>query len=152
MRANASRVEINAKSRDRLELVERSAGVAEAAPGNHGNEHAARRYQRRETDGNLVAHAARRMLVDFGARNVVEVQHLARLQHRARERDGLRVRHAAQEDGHEERGHLVVGDLAHSVIANDVGDLVGGEFATVTLLRDELHDGRHGSGCDGYDN
>ena len=50
-------------ARDRLELVERAAGVAEPAPGQLGHGDAARRDQRRQRQRDLVADAAGRVLV-----------------------------------------------------------------------------------------
>src|SRR6185436_4649456 len=53
-----------AESGDRLELVERAAGVAQAASRHHGHGHAARGDERREHQRYLVAHPTRRLLID----------------------------------------------------------------------------------------
>ena len=76
---------------DRLELVERAAGVAEAAPGNHRHEGAAGRQHRREHQADIVADAAGRMLVDHGPgrREIAPVEHDARVHH-ARASDATR--------------------------------------------------------------
>ncbi len=63
------RLERGAKAGDRLQLVERAAGVAERAPRHHRDvaaPHAA--HERREAERDLVAHAAGRVLVDGAAR------------------------------------------------------------------------------------
>ena len=70
--------EADAEAGDGLELVQRSAGVAEAAARDHGHVDAAGRGQRSEDQRRLVAHAARGVLVDLGAGQVGEVEHLAR--------------------------------------------------------------------------
>ncbi len=60
----------------------------------------------------LVADAARRVLVDLDARARRERSStLPGVEHRLRERHGLGVVEPAEEDRHEERGHLVVRDL-----------------------------------------
>ena len=57
-----------------------------------GTEHAAGRDQRREADRDLVADAAGGVLVDLRARGRRrEIEDLARVEHRVRERDRLGV-------------------------------------------------------------
>ena len=55
-------------ARDRRELVERAAGMAEPAAGDHRHEGAAGGHDRRQHQAHLVADAAARMLVDHRAR------------------------------------------------------------------------------------
>ena len=52
-----------------------------------------------------------------------EVERAAAADHRVGERVRLRRRHAAEEDGHAERGQLVVGDLAARVAEDQLRDL-----------------------------
>ena len=61
---NSSSVELDAEAGDRLELVERAAGVAEAAAAHLPERHAARRDDRPDRERRLVADAAGRVLVD----------------------------------------------------------------------------------------
>jgi hypothetical protein len=63
------RVEVGLRTvaRNGVELVERAARVAEAAPRDHRNEAAASRDRRREREADRVADAAGRMLVEHGA-------------------------------------------------------------------------------------
>ena len=74
--------EVDPEAGDRLELVEGAAGVAQAAAGDHRHVDAAGRGQRREHEAGLVADAARRVLVDLGAGELGEVEHLAGAHHR----------------------------------------------------------------------
>ena len=66
-RRNRSTGQVDAEPGDRLELVERAAGVAEAAARHHRHRDAARGDRRRERDRDLVADAAGRVLVDLRA-------------------------------------------------------------------------------------
>ena len=70
------------KPGDRLELVERAAGVAEAAAGELGDRHAAGRHERRHDERRLVADAAGRVLVGDGPANRCQVEPRARADHR----------------------------------------------------------------------
>ena len=63
---SASRSGADVVAGDRLELVERAAGVAEAAAGDHRHRAAAGRDDRREQQADLVADAAGRVLVEAG--------------------------------------------------------------------------------------
>ena len=58
--------------------------------------------------------------------------------HRVGEREGLGADQAAEVDGHQERGDLVVGDLAARVPEHELRDLLGGELAAVALALDQL--------------
>jgi hypothetical protein len=86
-------------------------------------------------------------LVDLGPRHVREVDHVARAQHGAGERDGLGVVQAAEERGHEPRAHLVVGELAVAVGADQALDLGVVQAPAVALLGDQLDEALHGTGA-----
>ncbi len=122
---------------DGLELVERAARVAEAAPRHHGDGHAAGRDERREAERDLVAHAARRVLVDLAARDGAEAQALARGDHGLRPRHELARVEAAPHDRHEQRRQLVLGNGPRDGAADDGADLGVVERAPVALLGDE---------------
>ncbi len=73
---------------DRVELVERAAGVAEAAAGDHRHRAAAGGDDRRQHQRHLVADPAGRVLVEHRPAEV-PLQHLARVRHRGGQRDAL---------------------------------------------------------------
>jgi hypothetical protein len=130
--------QVHAKTGDRLQLVERAAGVAEPAPGDHRHVDAARGRERREDQAGLVAHASRRVLVGLGPVEVVPAQHLAGAHHRLGQRLDLGVAHALEEDRHRERRRLVVGDLAARVAGDEELDLGALERQPVALLQDQV--------------
>ena len=71
--------EVDAEARDRLELVERAAGVAEPAAAHLPERDAAGGDDRADRDRRLVAHAAGRVLVDdLSAERGAEVERVAR--------------------------------------------------------------------------
>ena len=102
---------------DRLELVDRAAGVAEPAAAHLPERDAAGGDDRPDGDRRLVADAAGRVLVDAAcARSrAPEVDRLAARDHRVGERVRLGARQAPEVDGHQEGGHLVVGNLVPRV-------------------------------------
>ena len=61
--------EIGAEARNRLQLIERAAGVAERAAGHHGYHHPRGGREWRHDETGLIAHAAGGMLVHFHAGN-----------------------------------------------------------------------------------
>ena len=75
---------------------------------------------------------------------VAEIERPAAADHRVGERIRLRRRHAAEVDGHAERGQLVVGDLAARVAEDQLGDLLGGKLLPVPLPLDQLGGMDHG--------
>ena len=97
------------EARDRLELVERAARVAEAAARHHPRLHADGGEERREDERRLVADPAGRVLVrdESVAR---KVPGLAGLHHRERQDGRLGRRHAPATDGHQEGCRLLVRD------------------------------------------
>ncbi len=121
---------------DRIELVERAAGVAEAAAGDHRHDAAAGGDDRREHQRDVVADAAGRMLVDDRPLGVRPGEHVAGIAHRQRQRDALVHAHAAEEDGHGEGRHLPFADAAVGQPLDQEGDLILGERAAVALLAD----------------
>ena len=98
-----------------------------------------------------------------------EIERLPAADHRVGEHVRLALREPAEEDGHAERGHLVVGHLAARIAEDQLGQLVVGELLPVALALDQLGradhvvakkiDGRlcvtngsatsSGTGCDG---
>ena len=82
-----------------LQLVERAAGVAEAAAADHRHHAAAGRDDRRQQQADLVAHAAGGVLVETGPceAGTRPVEHVAGMRHRLRQRDALGAVHAVQQ-------------------------------------------------------
>ena len=128
---------------DGLELVEGAAGVAEPSSRDHGDGDAGGGDERCEDEGDFVADAAGAVLVGLGGGDVGEVEYLAGAEHLAGPGGELRVVHAAEEEGHEQGRHLVVGDGAVGVAGEEVGELFVGEVAVVALSLDEFGD-KHG--------
>src|SRR5207245_1744681 len=83
----------SARAPDRLELVERAAGEAEAAAAHLRDRRTACRDERPDDERRLVADAAGRMLVHDAA-EPREVEPLAGTDHRGRQRRGLHRLHA----------------------------------------------------------
>ena len=101
--------------------------MAEAAPAHLRERDAARRDERPERERGLVADAAGRVLVDDLAperatRSIVSPLATIASVSASVSRGG----EPAEEDGHAERGHLVVGHLLARVAEHELGDLVAG--------------------------
>ena len=107
--------EVAAKSRDRIELVERAACVPESAPGHHRHHDSHRRREWREHQRNLVAHAASGVFIDARSRNRVEIECAATSQHRVSERRRLLAIEPAQIRRHQKCRHLIVRYVARHV-------------------------------------
>ena len=84
------RRQLDAEARDRLELVERPAGVPEPAAAHLPERHAARGHDRADRERRLVADAAGRVLVDdLAPERRAEVDRLAAAHHRVGQRERL---------------------------------------------------------------
>jgi hypothetical protein len=131
--------EVDVEAWDRLELVERAAGVAQPAAAHLADGHSAGGDDRADRDRRLVADAAGRVLVDdLAPERSGEVERASARDHRVGQRVGLRGRHAAEVDGHAERRELVVRDLAARVAEDQLCDLAGGKLFPVPLPLDQL--------------
>jgi len=122
LRAELIQRKIGAETGNRLELVQRTAGVPQTAAGNHRHHDARGRRDRGADQAGLVPHPARRMLVDFDARDIVQIQNLSGRHHDLGKRAQLTIRHAGEIRGHQERGHLVIGNVASGVPIDQVLD------------------------------
>ena len=120
-----------------IQLVERAAGDAEAATGNHRHAKAEAREQRRERKRNLVADAAGGMFVHERTLVFREFQHVAGIAHGQRERGGFSGVKSAKINGHEQRGHLVVGNFSGGEFADEFLDLFARENFAFALTFDE---------------
>jgi hypothetical protein len=74
-----------------------------------------------------------------------KVERLAAPDHRFRESEGLGWGQAAEVHGHQERRHLVVGNLASRVAEHELGQLPGRELLAVPLALDDLGRVDHGA-------
>ena len=108
-----------------MQLVERSAGVAEPASADHGDDHTGCGNYRGNDERRLVAHAARGMFVDLGAGNVGEIEHFAGMQHGSGERAQFRAVHSPYKHSHQPGRHLVVGNFVVGISVNKEPDFVG---------------------------
>ena len=122
-----------------LQLVEGAACVAEAPARQLRDGRAAGCHERSQDERHLVADATRRVLVDGRARKSLEVHPVSGADDRARPPRELGDREPAPEDGHEQRGDLLVGDRALDVGADDPVDLGVGEGVGVPFRADDVH-------------
>ena len=106
--ADGVRVEVGAEPRDGLQLVDRAAGVTEAAARDLHARQAERGDQGCEHQGHGVAHTAGRMLVDDRAPDVTELDRASRRDEGTGHRRGLGGIHPLQDARHQERGHRPV--------------------------------------------
>ena len=107
--------DLGGETRDGLQLVEGSAGVPEAAPRGLWHRSPARHHDGNQRNGDLVADAAGGMLVHQRqwlavAPQIRKVQPLTGVHHGRRPAGDFGAGHAPQEDGHQQRRHLLVGD------------------------------------------
>ena len=139
LRDQLVRRQLDSKPGDRLELVERAAGVPETASAHLPERHAARRDDRADGDRRLVPHPAGRVLVDdLASERGAHVERLARADHRVGERVRLGRGEPVEVDGHAPGGHLVVGHLVARVGEDQLRELGRVVLAPVPLLLDQL--------------
>ena len=137
-RSQRRQIGLGAVTGDRIELVERPPGMAQAAPGDHRNPGATGRQRRRQQQRDVVADAAGGVLVERRAVQLRPVEDIAGIAHRLGEKYALFGRHAVEEDGHGESGDLAFGHRAVGQTFDQEGDLVAGEWAAVPLPSDNL--------------
>ncbi|MNT03568.1 hypothetical protein D3C72_1381110 [compost metagenome] len=123
-----------------VELVERAARVAQAAARDHRHVAAACGDHGAQQQRDDVAHAARRMLVDDGTRQVqrTPVQHLAGIAHGQGERHAFVHVHVVEIDSHAQRRDLPFADAAVSDATHEKLDFLGAQYALVALLADDF--------------
>src|SRR4029450_12580038 len=131
--------QLDAEAGNRLELVERAAGVPEPASAHLAERDSAGRDDRADDDRRLVTDAAGRMLVhDLSPELAVEIEGRAALDECVSERQRLVGREPSEVDGHAERRQLIVGDLAACVAEDELADLGRGQGPAVALALDQL--------------
>jgi hypothetical protein len=131
--------QIHAEPGNRLELVERPAGMTQAAARHHRHRHTARRRERRQNQRRLVADAARAVLVDLDARDVGEIHADTRVDHRVGEPGSLLAAHAAKENRHQQRGRLILRKCPGGDAINEELDLLAGQRAAIPFLHDHVN-------------
>ena len=144
LRDQLVRRQLDSKPGDRLELVERAAGVTETASAHLPERHAARGHDRADGDRGLVPDPAGRVLVDdLASERSPHVERLARADHRVGERVRLGRGEPVEEDSHAPGGHLVVGHVVACVGENQLRQLGRVVLAPVALLLDQLRRAHH---------
>jgi hypothetical protein len=125
----------------RLQLVQRAAGVAQAAAADHRHHGAAGGQHRRQHQADLVAHAAGAVLVEHRAGGVGPGSTSAESRHGRGQRHGFGGIHATQQDGHRHRAGLGVapaGGPSGGQAVHEGRDLGVAQRAAVTLAADDL--------------
>src|SRR5207244_1975979 len=136
--------QLDAEAGNRLELVQRPAGVAETAAAHLPERNAARRHDRPDGERRLVPDTAGRVLVDdLSPKLATEVDGRPARDQRLRQRERLGRGEPAKEDRHAEGGELVVGNLASPVPEHELAQLVGAQLAAVALPLDQLRGADH---------
>ena len=97
--------------------------MTEAAAGEHADFDAAGGHPGREDERDLVAHAAGGVLVGDVVVLSAQVPLIAAPQHGLRQRGHLFGGHPVDGDGHQQRRHLVIGNLAARVALDEQLDL-----------------------------
>ena len=130
-----------------IELVERAAGVAEAAPGDHRHEAAAGRDDRRQHQRDIVADAAGRMLVEHRPAAVRQSSTSPESRMASVSATRSSHAHAVEEDRHGEGRGLAFGDACRrSGPRRRRRSPRASSAAAVALLADDLlRQQRHGA-------
>ena len=124
---------------DRLELVHRASGVAEAATGHHGHPKSVFGQERGQHQADLVADTTGRVLVDRGRAPIgTEVESSSRADDGPCECRELGSAHVVQKNRHQEGRHLVIRNVAGAVLGEETSELLVGELGAVPLTRDQL--------------
>jgi hypothetical protein len=112
--------------------------VAEAAARQLDDLHAELGRQRCDDQRRAVADAAGRVLVDRRSGEPPEIELVAGRDHRGGECGRLGGREAVEIAGHQERGHLVVGDVVAGIAEHEPAQRLLRDLAAVALGRDDV--------------
>ena len=145
LRAHLRHAELVTETGDRFDLIQGAAGVAEAAAAHLDDGHATGGHQRQHDQRGRIAQTPGGMFIDGVGEQVGPIQLLARGSHRESEGGGFGAGHAAQEDGHEEGGGLVIGQLVARVGLDEMGDFAFAEGVAIALAGDDIGE-LHGNG------
>src|SRR5690606_32374912 len=130
-------VEVGGETRDALELVDRSARMPQPSSAHLRYGGAKRSEQGSQDERGLVAYPSRRVLVHC-VRECRQVEHVARVGHRPRERGRFGRRHAAPTHGHQPGSELIVGHLTGDVARNQSDELARLVLAPGALVEDQV--------------
>ena len=133
-------VDVNVEAGNAFELVERAAGNAEAASGNHRDPVFIAGEQGSEHERCLVADAAGGVFVDLRRRTLRIFEDAPAFHHRGGQMLGLHRGHAAEKHRHCPRAHLVVGDFAQGKAFDQELDFFLREFLAFALFFNERGD------------
>ena len=122
---------------DGIQFVQRTAGDAQAAPGNHGHAEAKTGEQRRERERDFVADAPGGMFVHERARIFWKCQNIAGIAHGQGESACFLWIQAAKIDGHKHGSHLVIGNFSGSKFADETLDFNRRERLALAFRFDE---------------
>ena len=125
--SNSDKGEGGAVAGNGFKFIQRAAGVAEGAAGDHGYGDAAGRSDGRDEETGFVAYAAGGVLVDGGFAEARRGEFFAGVAHGKGEGADFVEREAANPCGHEPGGELFEGDGSGGGAGNEEGDLVGVE-------------------------
>ena len=115
MRAELLQSKICPETGNGFQLVQRPAGMTQAAAGNHRNHDAGRCRNRGADKAGFVAYAAGGMFIHLDAGNLIQVHDFAGPHHAVRQGTEFAVGHATKKRGHQEGGHLIIGNLSGGV-------------------------------------
>jgi hypothetical protein len=120
--------------------------MTQAASRHHRHERTASGRERREHERRLVSHTAGAVLVDGDAGEIGVLDADSRANHCVGKRGGLLGRHAPEDDRHQQRSGLVIGNSAVSDPADDEVDFGAPERTAIPLLTNEVNRAHRGSG------
>ena len=136
--------QVDAEAGDRLELVERAAGVAEPAPDIIWPTGTPQAATIGATASDVLSPTPPVECLSTTVRpSRAEVEHLARADHRVGERERLAPASCRGSRRPSPGGHLVVGHVAARVAEDELGKLVRGELLAVALPLDQLGRAAH---------
>jgi len=136
LRDERRRAQIRPHAGDRLEFVERAAGMSERAAREFRHGDAARSDERNDDERNSIADTAAGVFVDARHGAGRKRDRVAGVDHGLRERENLRIVDAANDHGHRECGHLRIVDRVARIGRDDVGPRRGVERFAVTFAFD----------------
>ena len=125
-------------ARDRLELVQRPASMAEPPAGDHRHCEPAGRDDGGKHQGDVVSDTTGRMLVGYGPAHTRPIHDLAGIAHGKSERDRFVAGHAPKEDSHGEGSSLPFADIVAGQPFDEGRDLLSRKFLPVALPADDL--------------
>jgi len=144
--AEVGKGKLDIESGNGFQLVQRSTGMAKAAPADHGYRQPAGSSHWGNDERCFVSDAACRMLIHFPSRQFSESQHFSRIKHGFSEGGGFCPGHASKNYGHQPRRHLVIGDLVSGIAGDKEFDLLAGQFDSIPFSANNINR-THGSTC-----